>query len=142
MWYFQYWLGNYYLTATWHILLWVLWSSQGITKLYIPSTLNIDLGSFRIFRLLLAMLYCLCNSPKIKIEDRSYSQAYYLHWDFRNFWHPLVWNIQFDELEIFPSLKTNWIFLPVQTGFFFPSFWARVKYFDGPCLTIYSLFTI
>ena len=41
----------------------------------------------------------------------------------------------------FPSLKTNCIFLPVQTGFF-PSFWSRVKYFDGPCLTIYSLFTI
>ena len=45
----------------------------------------------------------------------------------------------------------NWIFFLVwkQTGYFyqfkldfFPSFWARVKYFDGPCLTIYSLFTI
>ena len=65
----------------------------------------------------------------------------YLHWDFWNFWYSPVWNIQFDELGFFPSLKTNWIFLPVQTGFF-PSFWARVKYFDGPCLTIYSLFTI
>ena len=26
--------------------------------------------------------------------------------------------------------------------YFFPSFWARVKYFDGPCSTIPSLFTI
>ena len=61
-----------------------------------------------------------------------------LHWDFRNFWYSPVWNAQFDELDFFPSLKTNWIFLPVQTGFF-PSFWASVKYFNGPCLTIYSL---
>ena len=65
----------------------------------------------------------------------------YLHWDFRKFGNPPVWNIQFHELDFFPSLKTNCIFLPVQTGFF-PSFWSRVKYFDGPCLTIYSLFTI
>ena len=50
--------------------------------------------------------------------------------------------LQFDELGFFPSLKTNWILLPVQTGFFFPSFWARVKYFDGHCLPIYSIFTI
>ena len=42
----------------------------------------------------------------------------YLYWDFRNFWHSPVWNIQFDELTFFPSLKTNWIFLPAQTGFF------------------------
>ena len=42
----------------------------------------------------------------------------YLHWDFRKFWHSPDWNIQFDELIFFPSLKTNWIFLPVQTGFF------------------------
>ena len=42
----------------------------------------------------------------------------YLHWDFWNFWYSPVWNIQFDELGFFPSLKTNWIFLPVQTGVF------------------------
>ena len=36
---------------------------------------------------------------------------------------------------------TNWIFFQVQTDFF-SSFMARVKYFDGPCLTIYSLSTI
>ena len=49
------------------------------------------------------------------------------------------------------SSLMNWVFFLVwkQTGYFyqfklgfFPSFWARVKYFDGPCLTIYSLFTI
>ena len=39
----------------------------------------------------------------------------------------------------FPSLKTNWIFLPVQTGFF-PSFWVRVKYFDGRLLNYLFLF--
>ena len=32
----------------------------------------------------------------------------YLHWDFRNFWHSPVWNIQF---EFFPSL--NWEKIPV-----------------------------
>ena len=32
----------------------------------------------------------------------------YLHWDFRNFWHSTVWNIQFD---FFPSL--NWEKIPV-----------------------------
>ena len=67
---------------------------------------------------------------------------FYLHWDFRKFWHSTVWNIQFDELAFFPSLKTNWIFLPVQTDLFSSSFWARVKYFDRPCLTIHSLFKI
>ena len=44
---------------------------------------------------------------------------------------------------LFPILQfeINWIFFPVQTDFF-SSFMARVKYFDGPCLTIYSLSTI
>ena len=32
----------------------------------------------------------------------------YLYWDFRNFWHSPVWNIQ---LDIFPSL--NWEKIPV-----------------------------
>ena len=32
----------------------------------------------------------------------------YLHWDFRNFWHSPVWNIQFD---FFPGL--NWEKIPV-----------------------------
>ena len=57
----------------------------------------------------------------------------------------------FDILQFEISSLMNWIFFLVwkQTGYFyqfkldfFPSFWARVKYFDGPCLTIYSLFTI
>ena len=57
----------------------------------------------------------------------------------------------FDILQFEISSLMNWVFFLVwkQTGNFyqfklgfFPSFWARVKYFDGPCLTIYSLFTI
>ena len=36
----------------------------------------------------------------------------------------------------FSQFETNWIFFPVQ------SFWHKVEYFDGPCLTIYSLSTI
>ena len=42
----------------------------------------------------------------------------YLHWVFWKVWNSPVWNIQFDELNFFPSLKTNWLFLPVQTVFF------------------------
>ena len=57
----------------------------------------------------------------------------------------------FDILQFEISSLMNWFFFLVwkQTGYFyqfklyfFPSFWARVKYFDGPCITIYSLFTI
>ena len=57
----------------------------------------------------------------------------------------------FDILQFEISSLMNWIFFLVwkQTGYFyqfkldfFPSSWARVKYFDGPCITIYSLFTI
>ena len=57
----------------------------------------------------------------------------------------------FDILQFEISSLMNWVFFLVwkQTGYFyqfkldfFPSSWARVKYFDGPCLTIYSLFTI
>ena len=57
----------------------------------------------------------------------------------------------FDILQFEISSLMNWIFFLVwkQTGYFyqfklyfFPSFWARVKYFDGPCSTIHSLFTI
>ena len=68
-------------------------------------------------------------------------------------WWPLVLSsictgfFQFSSLKylvwwtgFFSQFETNWIFFPVQT-WFFPSFWARVKYFDGPCLTIYSLST-
>ena len=52
-----------------------------------------------------------------------------------------VWNIKFDELDFFPSLKLTGIFFQFNL-IFFSSFMARVKYFDGPCLTIYSLSTI
>ena len=57
----------------------------------------------------------------------------------------------FDILQFEISSLMNWIFFLVwkQTGYFyqfklyfFPSFWARVKYFDGPCSTIYPFFTI
>ena len=57
----------------------------------------------------------------------------------------------FDILQFEISSLMNWIFFLVwkQTGYFyqfklyfFPSFWARVKYFDVPCSTIYSLSTI
>ena len=57
----------------------------------------------------------------------------------------------FDILQFEISSLMNWIFFLVwkQTGYFyqfklyfFPSFWARVKYFDGSCSTIHSLFTI
>ena len=65
----------------------------------------------------------------------------YLRWDFRNFWLSPVWNIQFDELNFFLSLNKVDIFTS-SNWFFFSSFWARVKYFDGHCLTIYSVFTI
>ena len=59
-----------------------------------------------------------------------------------NFSNSPVWKI---------SSLMNWIFFPSlkSTGYFFQfklvffsSFWARVKYFDGTCLTIYSLSTI
>ena len=65
----------------------------------------------------------------------------YLHCDVRNFWHSPVWNIQFDELDFFLVWKQTGYFYQFKLDFF-SSFWARVKYFDGPCFTIYSLFTI
>ena len=52
-----------------------------------------------------------------------------------------VWNIEFDELDFFPSLKPTGYFFQFKL-IFFSSFMARVKYFDRPCLTIYSLSTI
>ena len=52
----------------------------------------------------------------------KFNPPIYLHWDFRKFWYSPVWNIQFDELDFFPSLKTNWIFLP--NWVFFSSFWS------------------
>ena len=52
-----------------------------------------------------------------------------------------VRNIQFDELDFFPSLKPTGYFFQFKL-ISFSSFMARVKYFDGPCLTIYSLSTI
>ena len=57
----------------------------------------------------------------------------------------------FEILQFGISSLMNCIFFLVwkQTGYFyqfkldfFRSFWARVKYFDGSCLIIYSLFTI
>ena len=59
------------------------------------------------------------------------------------------WNLPILHFEILSLI--NWNFFPSlkPTGFFFQfkhdffkSFWAKVKYFDGPCLTIYSLSTI
>ena len=56
----------------------------------------------------------------------------------------------FDILQFEISSLMNWFFFLVwkQTGYFyqfklvfFSSFWASVKYFDEPCLTIYSQFT-
>ena len=55
----------------------------------------------------------------------QFSRLKYQVW-WTGFFFP-VWN----QLDIFSS--SNWFFL---------SFMARVKYFDGPCLTIYSLSTI
>ena len=49
--------------------------------------------------------------------------------------------LQFDELDFFLVWKQTGYFYQFKLDFF-SSFWARVKYFDGPCLTIYSLFTI
>ena len=37
-----------------------------------------------------------------------------------------------------PPIYLNWIFSQFETNFF-PSFWPRVKYFDGPCLIVYIL---
>ena len=57
----------------------------------------------------------------------------------------------FDILQFENPSMINCIFFLVwkQTGYFyqfkqgfFPSFWTRVKYFNGPCLTIYFLFII
>ena len=49
-------------------------------------------------------------------ESRSWEikPSIYLHWDFRNFWHSPVWNIQFDELDFFLVWK--------QTGYFYWGF--------------------
>ena len=53
----------------------------------------------------------------VRGQNRTYSACcsaqtaippIYLHWDFRNFWHSPVWNIQFD---FFPTL--NWEKIPV-----------------------------
>ena len=52
-----------------------------------------------------------------------------------------VLNIKFDELDFFSSLKPTGKFFQFKL-IFFSSFMARVKYFVGPCLTIYSLSTI
>ena len=52
-----------------------------------------------------------------------------------------VWNVEFDELDFFPSLKPTGYFFQFKL-IFLSSFMARVKYFDGPFLTIYSLSTI
>jgi hypothetical protein len=45
------------------------------------------------------------------------------------------------ELDFFPSLKPTGYFFQFKL-IFFSSFMARVKYFDGLYLTIYSLSTI
>ena len=77
-----------------------------------------------------------------KQDNQAGKPSIYLHWEFSKFWHSPVWNIQFDELDFF-------FLVWKQSGYFYQfklifssSFWTRVKYFDGPCLTIYSLFTI
>ena len=61
----------------------------------------------------------------------------------------LNWNFPILQFEI--SSLMNWIYFPLWNQLyissstnlvFFSSFWARIKYFDGPCLTIYPLSTI
>ena len=57
----------------------------------------------------------------------------------------------FDILQFKIYSLMNWDFFLVwkQTGYFyqfklifFPSFWARAKYFDGPCLTIFPFYNL
>ena len=46
-------------------------------------------------------------------------------------------------VKYIPPIYLNWVFFPVWNQLdIFASFMARVKYFDGPCLTINSLSTI
>ena len=65
---------------------------------------------------------------------------------------PIYLNSIFSILQFEISSLINWVkknrvqtqvdFFPVQTWFFFSSFWARVKCFDGLCLTIYPPSTL
>ena len=82
-----------------------------------------------------AQEYCVHNQL---IARGSHYPPIYLNWIF-----PILQfiNIEFDELDSFPSLKPTGYFFQFKL-IFFSSFMARVKYFDGPCLTIYSLSTI
>ena len=52
------------------------------------------------------------------------------------FSNPPVWNIEFDEMDFFPSLKPTGYFFQFKLDFF------QVSGLAGPCLTIYSLSTI
>ena len=66
--------------------------------------------------------------------------AAFLH-QTKDLFPPIYLHWKFDELDFFPSLKPTGYFFQFKL-IFFSSFMARVKYFDGPCLTIYSLSTI
>ena len=62
------------------------------------------------------------------------------------FWQNLntrPWLVEAQIIGAIPPIYLNWIFFPVWNQLvIFASFMARVKYFDGPCLTINSLSTI
>ena len=56
-----------------------------------PSCSGLQLGS--------SMKSATCNFPSYKTKKyfmQTSDPPIYLHWDFRNFWHSPVWNIQFD----------------------------------------------
>ena len=87
----------------------------------------IQAGEFCYSSSSLPLIMCRKLAPYLSALDVSNSPA---------------WNIENDELDFFPSLKPTGYFFQFKLDFF-SSFWARVKYFDGPCWTIFcSLSTI
>ena len=91
--------------------------------------------SIQISRFCYYIFHSIIIVPYVEVMNQT---SYLSELDFSN---SPVWNIEFDELDFFPSLKPTEYFFQFKLDFF-SSFWARVKYFDGPCLTIYSLSTI
>ena len=75
---------------------------KSCSKNWEQESLNLFWWPFHLITLVINCWY-LQTSPK-----SHHYPPIYLHWDFRNFWHSPVWNIQFD---FFPSL--NWEKIPV-----------------------------
>ena len=84
----------------------------------------------------IVIFFKLKQRKKLLVVQKN-SNPIYLNWNFPILQHEISSLMNW----IFSQFETNWIFLPVQTGFF-SSFTARVKHFDGRCLTLYSHFTM